>query len=153
MFHLIKLIVSRDMPRDISRHWKLTINAVKWVPASQHPVTYFWPVPGHGSGVSIGQRQFLVGEKEEFNGTGISCSLSAGQGTVLDTFNLLLQKKPKWSAAASAVHGSHSFVLNYVCVSSGLSQTYVSQPLLNPSYSWAFLCGWECGLYSSFHLC
>lgn len=125
MFHLIKSIVPRDIPRDISRHWKWAINAVKWVPASQPPVTRFWPVPGHGSGVSVGQSQFLVWEKEEFNSTGISCSLSAGQRTVLDMFNLLLQKKPKWSAPASTVHGSHGFVLNYVCVSSSLSQIYI----------------------------
>lgn len=152
MFQLIKSSVPRHIPRDISRHWKSTVNAVKWVPASQHPVTCFWPVPGHGSGVSIGQRQFLAGEKEEFNSTGISCSLSAGQRTVLDMFNSLLQKKPEWSAPASAVHGSHGFVLNYVCVSRSLSQIKVQEPCLNPSYSSAFHCAWECGLYS-FSIC
>lgn len=131
MFQLIKSIV----PRDISRHWKLTINAVKWVPASQHPVTRFWPVPGHGSEVSLGLRQFLAGEKEEFNSTGISCSLSAGQRTVLDMFNLLLQKKPKWSAPASTVHGAMALCW----ITSVLAAAFLRFMYENPSQTILFL--------------
>lgn len=56
--------------------------------------------------------QELALKVREFDGIGISCSLSAGQRTVPDIFDLLLQKMPEWSKPASILHGSHILVLS-----------------------------------------
>lgn len=76
--------------------------------------------------------QELALKVREFNGIGISCSLSAGQRTVPNMFDLLLQKMPEWSEPASILHGSHVIVLS----DANVSRAFLSLKYKNtlPSY-------------------